>query len=58
VRIAESIDVAWYGWDFWYVATELQIPPAVLASTWSPDEVAEEYLYLRIKYLREAPGGA
>ncbi len=50
--------IAWRGWEFWYVSTNLGIPPAVLESQWSMDEVLEAYMFLRLKYLREAPGGA
>jgi hypothetical protein len=32
--------------------------PAEMASTWDPHEVSEAYYYLRLRYLREAPGGA
>ena len=56
-RIEESLGESWHGREFWYVATELQILPSVLAREWSPDEVFEAYLYLRLRYLREGPGG-
>jgi hypothetical protein len=28
-----------------------------MAATWSPEEVYEAYFYLRLAYLRNAPGG-
>jgi hypothetical protein len=40
------------------VATEYKLNPAEMATTWSPDEVYEAFFYLRLAYLRNAPGGA
>jgi len=57
-RVEESLGASWHGRQFWYVAIRLNIPPAVMAATWSYDEVFEAYLYLRLQYLREGPGGA
>jgi hypothetical protein len=47
----------WYGWEFWYVATELKMNPSQMAATWAPAEVSEAFFFLRLKYLKEAPGG-
>lgn len=39
------------------MATEMNISPSQMAATWSFEEVYESYFYLRLKYLRDAPGG-
>ena len=48
----------WHGWEFWYVATEMQRIPSELAERWSRIEILEAYYFLRLKYLRTPPGGA
>lgn len=56
--LVEAIGSVWHGWEFWYVCNEYKLKPAQMSATWDFNEVFEAYYYLRLKYLREAPGGA
>ncbi len=40
------------------MATNMHIMPSQLTAEWSFPEVYEAYYYLRLKYLKDAPGGA
>lgn len=42
----------WYGTEFWYVCTEMNMQPAQTAATWSMEDIYEAYFYLRLRYLR------
>lgn len=48
----------WLGWEFWWVTMYGRYNPREVATTWSLDEIHAAYFALRLKELKDPPGGA